>query len=470
MPFFNREAELDFLEERYRSGRAELLILYGRRRVGKTELLRHFARDKAPVFFVATLGSQAAHMASFSEVLSHRFADVLGAGVRFDSWEAIFRFLGSRAREERLLVILDEFPYLVQADPTLPSVLQKLWDEELRHTQLFLVLCGSSVSFMEGELLAQKSPLYGRRTGQYLLLPFEAREAGLFFPGKSPQERLEIYGILGGVPAYLEQFSPDQALAENVQRRILQKGSYLYDEVRFLLMEELREPKNYFAILRAIAMSKTRLHEIAQSAFGEGEARKAAFYLDTLQELRLVERRVPATETKPHKSRRGIYRLQDNFFRFWFRFVYPYMSALEAGQVELVWEEKIAPFLPEYMGQVFEEVARQYIARAAAQERLPFIPERVGAWWDGREEIDVVAVGEGGRKLLLGECKWSARPVDLPLLDDLRRKGEYLRQSAGLRRAELHYALFSREGFTKRLERRAREDSVLLVTPADIFA
>ncbi len=470
MPFFNREAELDFLEERYRSGRAELLILYGRRRVGKTELLRHFARDKAPIFFVATLGSQAAHMASFSEVLSHRFADVLGAGVRFDSWEAIFRFLGSRAREERLLVILDEFPYLVQADPTLPSVLQKLWDEELRHTQIFLVLCGSSVSFMEGELLAQKSPLYGRRTGQYLLLPFEAREAGLFFPAKSPQERLEIYGILGGVPAYLEQFSPDQALAENVQRRILQKGSYLYDEVRFLLMEELREPKNYFAILRAIAMSKTRLHEIAQSAFGEGEARKAAFYLDTLQELRLVERRVPATETKPHKSRRGIYRLQDNFFRFWFRFVYPYMSALEAGQVELVWEEKIAPFLPEYMGQVFEEVARQYIARAAAQERLPFIPERVGAWWDGREEIDVVAVGEGGRKLLLGECKWSARPVDLPLLDDLRRKGEYLRQSAGLRRAELHYALFSREGFTKRLERRAREDSVLLVTPADIFA
>lgn len=464
MEFVNRVQELDLLHELHRSERSELFVLYGRRRVGKTELLRAFCRDKRHLFFVGDLSPDRELLAAFSQRLWEFAQGEAEPGFTFPTWEAAFRYLAGLARNERLVVVLDEFPYLVEANRALPSILQKIWDELLKDSLAMLVLCGSTVGFMEREVLGHRSPLYGRRTGQYLLEPMTFADAAAFFPRRDPFWRVEAFAVLGGVPAYLAQFREVDDLLEGVGRHILRKGAFLYDEPRFLLMQELREPANYFSLLRAIAGGKTRINEIAQaSALADRGA--VSRYLDTLRDLGIVERVVPVTEDAPHKSRKGVYRIRDQFFRFWFRFVYPYRSELEEGEGERVLESRIRPYLPEFVGPAFEEVARQQVRTLARQGRLPFQPVRMGAWWSGDEEIDLVAFDEQGGALLAGECKWWGGPVGRNVLSELKRKtGVMLAQTAGRWRQppQITYALFSKAGFTPELAEAARREPVLL--------
>jgi AAA+ ATPase superfamily predicted ATPase len=271
------------------------------------------------------------------------------------------------------------------ANPAFPSILQRLWDTRLRNTHIFLILCGSTISLMEREVLTYRAPLYGRRTGQYLLVPLEFLTLDSFFPHYSPEELVTAYAVLGGTPAYLRQFDDDAPLAANIEGRILTPQTYLYDEARFLLLQEVREPHAYFAILEAMARGNTRPNEIAQAA-GLGGGAAAMPYVKTLMDLRLVERRVPATERYPHKSRKGHYRIGDPFFRFWFRFVYPHRSALEEGRTHQTLERHVLPHLDQFTSEVFEEICRRHLWRL----ELPFVPERVGrggvpraksTWW-----------------------------------------------------------------------------------------
>ncbi|HID61668.1 MAG TPA: ATP-binding protein [Anaerolineae bacterium] len=460
--FIDRERELAMLEERYSSKQAEMFVLYGRRRVGKTELLRAFCQGKRHVFFVADLGSEALLLTAFSRTIGEY---LLGPGVplAFSTWDAAFEYLADAAQTERLVVVLDEFGYLAQANPAFPSILQRLWDTRLKDTRIFLVLCGSYVSLMEREVLAYRAPLYGRRTGQYLLMPLDFPEATLFFPGYSPDDLVTTYAVLGGTPAYLRQFDDRCPLLENIRDRILTPQTYLYDEPRFLLLQEVREPRSYFAILEAMARGNTRPNEIAQAA-GLGGGATAMPYLKMLMELRLVERRVPATTRHPHKSRKGLYRLSDPFFRFWFRFVYPHRSALEEGRIAQVLEQHIAPRLDEFTADVFEEICRRHTWRL----ELPFIPERVGAWWSARGEVDVVAISDEARAVLVGECKWSAKPVGTNIFDELRRKAQLLQREGFWER--VYYALFSRAGFTKALQETVVQEEVILISPQDLSA
>lgn len=462
--FVNRAAELRLLEELHASGRAELFVLYGRRRVGKTELLRAFCRGRRHLFFVADQTPDREQLAAFSRRLW-----ALGQGepeedFTFPSWEAAFRFLAGLARDERLVVVLDEFPYLVEANRALPSILQKVWEEVLQASRVMLVLCGSFVGFMEREVLAHRSPLYGRRTGQYLLEPLGVADAAAFFPGRDAVWQIETCAVLGGVPAYLSQFRGVDDLMDGIASRILRKGTFLYDEPRFLVMQELREPANYFSLLRAVAGGKTRLNEIARaSALPDRGA--ASRYLDTLRELGILEHAVPVTEDVPHKSRKGVYRLRDPFFRFWFRFVHPYRSELEEGEAEAMLRQRVAPRFPEFVGPVFEEVARQHVRALGRRDGLPFRPARVGAWWDAGEEIDVVAVDEEGTALLAGECKWWQGPVGEDLLGELKQRvAVLLGRTAGRWRQppRVFYALFSRAGFTPELRAAAAREGVLL--------
>ncbi len=454
--FVNRERELASLEQAYASDNAELYVLYGRRRVGKTELLREFCRGKRHVFFVADLGTEAQALAELTRQISQLAfgrTDAIGA---FPTWDAAFELLAQLARDERLVVVLDEFTYLIGPNPAVPSILQRLWDITLKDTRLMLVLCGSYVGMMERHVLAYRSPLYGRRTAQWHLQPFTFVEATGLLGGLNPADQLRAYGILGGVPAYLLQFETRRSLLDNVEQRILTTGTFLYDEPRFLLLQELGEPHRYFAVLEAIAAGKTRLNEIAQAA---GLAvTSVPFYLTTLRELGLVARDVPATETQPHKSRRGVHRLLDNYFRFWFRFVYPNRSLLErseAGQVR----GRIAGELDLFLGQPFEEICREHVWRLSREERLAFTPRTVGSWWNEREQIDVVAIGDSD--ILLGECKWSSRPVGTNILDELFRRSEVIARSGSWIR--IHYILFSRSGFTPALRARAEAEGVILI-------
>jgi len=460
--FTNRERELEALKRSYASDRAELYVLYGRRRVGKTELLRAFCQGKRHIFFIADLGTEASALAEFTRQISQFAYDRFDAITPFSSWDAAFEFLVPLAAEERLVVVLDEFTYLIDANPAVPSILQRLWDTRLRETQLMLILCGSYVGMMEQHVLAYRAPLYGRRTAQWHLQPLSFWDAMRFFPRFDATDQVRAYAALGGVPAYLLQFDDGMPLLRNIEQRILTPGTFLYDEPRFLLLQELRDPHRYFSVLEAIAQGRTRQNEIAQAA---GIAPSSiAFYLTTLRELGLVERIVPATEKHPHKSKRGLYRLLDHYFRFWFRFVYANRSLLGRGeltQVRRQVEEQLDPFT----GPAFEAVCREYIWRLHRKGELSFTPRVVGSWWDRQEEIDLVAVGD--EDILVGECKWTTRSVGTNILDDLKRKAHPLIRRGNW--THTHYALFSRSGFTSALEARAKDKDVLLVGPESLL-
>ena len=459
--FINREEELAGLETHCRSGKAELFILYGRRRVGKTELLRVFCQGKPHIFFIATTASREAQLARFTgQVLT--FQDIPAAGLIFPSWDNAFERLAQLPG--RPVVVLDEFTYLVGGDPAIPSILQKAWDTVLRRSQVFLVLCGSYVGMMEREVMGYRSPLYGRRTGSWMLDPLSLTAAAQFVPAYDPVQAIETWAILGGTPFYLETFDDRLSVLENVRRQILHPRSLLHDEPRLLLMEELREPRNYFSILQAIAHGRTRRNEIAQAAHLPPAS--VGKYLHVLRGLRIVERRMPVTETRPDKSRRGIYRIADPFLRFWFRFVHPFKDRLELGWLDAVVNEEVRPNLDSFVAEPFEEAAHEYIARQAQQRVLPFSLSRLGRWWSPQGEIDLVGWNERTRDLVVGECKWTERPVGVNILDELRGKVSLLPGGPWNR---VMYVLFAKRGFTEALQARSAEGEVLLVTAADIL-
>jgi len=262
------------------------------------------------------------------------------------------------------------------------------------------------------------------------------------------------------VPAYLQCFDDAQSIETNVKEQILRPGRFLYEEPQFLLMAELREPRNYFAVLQTIAQGNTRPNAIAQAS-GVGDARTISKYLAVLRDLRFIEREVPVTETQPHKSRRGIHRLCDPFLRFWFRYVIPSRGELDQGQADLVWETRIAPTLADFTGPAFEIVARQMLWRWAKIGRLPFTVEQVGGWWTRHHQVDVVALSRRERALLVGECKWRVKSVGTNVLDDLKRAASPLVSTGEWE--QVTYALFSKTGFTDALLHFATTDPTVLL-------
>ena len=461
--FVDREPELTQLETLYTSGRAELFVLYGRRRVGKTELLRAFCTDKPHLFFIATLSSDHDQLAAFSQQVYRLTHPAVPEGFTYPSWEAALRALADAP--ERVIVIMDEFTYLISGNKALPSILQKVWDETLRTSHVMLILCGSYIGMMETEVMGYQAPLYGRRTGSALLEPLAVRAVSAFFPHYAPSARMEAWAVLGGMPYYLSAFSDQVDIFTNIQRQILERQGLLYAEPRLLLLEELREPRNYFSILRAIAFGRTRLNEISLGA-GVGTSPVTARYLDILQQMHLVERRVPATETQPEKSKKGLYHIADPFLRFWFRYVHPYQSSLDLGMAEGILTQRVRPTFDQFVSYAFEEATRAYLAQRARRGQLPFLPERIGSWWDAQGEIDVVAISDHEQSLWVGECKWSNHPVGVDILEALQRK-------ASLHLAKppwkITYGLFSKSGFTPALQQRAEVEGVQLVQVDQFF-
>lgn len=467
MPFVNRQDELKYLRSQAESHRAELVIVYGRRRVGKTELLRHFCASLPHLFFVASQTTSEQLLRDLSTQLADLADSPVPPGTVLQDWSSAFRVFGRLARDRRFVVILDEFPYLLRAEPAVASHLQNLWDTELRRTKLMLVLCGSHVSVMESEVLGQRSPLYGRRTGQWRVRPLGYRDAALFFPKYAREDQLTAYGVLGGMPAYLEQFDPSKPLSTNIVERVLSRGSMLYEEAYFLLQAELREASRYHAALSALASGGTRHQDVARAIFGAKGRASAQPYLNRLEGLGMVERVVPATVRNPQRTRDAIYRISDPFLRFWFRSAAPNRSALEQGRAREVWEQRIQPTLSEHMGPVFEECARAHTWHLARAGQLRFQPDAVGSWWDGKEEIDVASVRHSTKEAYLAECTWSAGAVHPREVDDLRRKAAYFQTRTGYLPRGL--ALYARRQFSQPAVRRAQEMGVVLRTVADLY-
>jgi AAA+ ATPase superfamily predicted ATPase len=441
--FVNRVSELDLLEKRFASRKAEFFVLYGRRRVGKTELLAHFCEGRRSIFFVADLGSEISLRTALSSAVNTTLFGPNQINAVYSTWEDLFQALAQAAKTKRLVVVLDEFPYLVTAYPPLATILQRVWDQILKNSQIMLVLCGSYIGMMEETVLGYQAPLYGRRTGQYLLEPLQFKDARLFYPAFNLEDQVRAFAVYGGTPAYLHTLLSQLSLKENILDGILSRGSFLYDEVHYILQQGLREPRNYFAILQAIAAGKTRLNEIKQATGIEG----VTAYLDTLQQLHLVERVVPVTETQPQKSRRGIYRLKDHYLRFWFRYVHPNRSQLEPGGARVILESQVMPEIDHFTSLTFEEVCQQFFWQSGLSGKLPFVPTNIGKWWNANEEVDIVVLEE--TNAILVECKWTSKPVGVDILADLERKAELLRPE--LEKHQIRFALCSRSGFTPQM-------------------
>ncbi|MBI4121787.1 MAG: ATP-binding protein [Parcubacteria group bacterium] len=453
MLFINREEELGVLHEAWGRNAANLYVVYGKRRVGKTELIRQFIKDKPAVYYLADKRSQRDQLAELGRLFGAQFSDFLVEKQGFTDWLDVLRYLKEKAVSPFIFAV-DEFTYLVEGDKSIPSVFQKGWDEYLKDSKVTLILSGSSISMMESEVLGYSSPLYGRRSGQILVQPLNFQNSWKFFPGLSFKEFLEIFSVTGGMPAYLLQIDPAQNLRANLTEKIFAKAAFLHSEVEFLLREELREPRYYLSILRAISFGKTKFGEIVNETGIEKS--NLTKYLGTLEQLKLIERLVPVTEKNREKSRKGLYFITDNFVRFWFQFVFAYKSNLEIGQLDEV-NRKLDEQFHLLTSNVYEEVCRELVRKAEAQ-LFPF--ERVGKWWEAAEEIDIVAINDQTKEILFGEVKWSEKPVGTNIYEALKAKAAKVEWNAGERKER--FVLFSKSGFTAAMRELAKQEDVVL--------
>jgi hypothetical protein len=452
MEFVDRDAELSFLDGKWLERKAQLIVLWGKRRVGKTELVKQFIQDKPHVYFLSESTSGQEQLKRFSRALGGFFREPLLETRGFADWEESFAYV--RAKKKRFVLVVDEFPYLVASNPGVVTLFQKAWDEYWSQSEVFLILLGSSIAMMENEVLGYRSPLYGRRTGQWRVDPMDFDVIGAFRRQKPFTDRVYHFAVAGGIPAYWLAFDPHKNFTGNLENRVLKKGETLYDEVEFILREELREPRIYFALLQAISQGKRRLSEIVNSTgIPQSAANK---YLGVLADLRLVEREVPVTEAKPLKSKKGLYTITDEFFRFWFRFVFPKRAEIEMGRIPEV-RRQIMEGLAVYLGGIYEKIARQRLTRHM-DGLFPFAA--VGRWWDRNDEIDLVALNPDRNAILFVEVKWGRKAVGTNILDDLKRKAAGVQWGKAGRRES--FCLFSNSGFTDPLLKRARSEAVIL--------
>ena len=457
MPFFNREQELQFLERKYRENGAQLIVIYGKRRVGKTELAKQFFKDKPHLYFLADKLPEATQLSDLAVKIGGHFDDAFLVERGFERWEQFFVYLKRKTAAERLIVVIDEFPYLTESNPAVPSLFQKGWDEYLKDTRIFLLLLGSSVSMMESQVLGQKAPLYGRRTGQIRVQPFSFKELLAMLPKKTFEERLSYWAALGGIPLYLARFDQQNGFFENVHRFILTKGEPLYEEVEFILREELKEPRNYFSILRAIALGKRKMGEIVNET---GLAKNIlSKYLAVLRDLRIAGKEIPVTELQPEKSKQGLYSIIDNFFKFWFRFVFLNKSLLEEGQTVVVLKKIQADFA-HFLAAAYEEILPEILQRALQNQGVSLYFPHAGRWWQANQEIDLVALNPEEKTILFGEAKWTNKPVGTNIFEELAAKSELVEWQKKMRKS--HFALFSKSGFTPAMIKLAKERGVFL--------
>ena len=467
MDFIGRTSELATLNAELEHG-SGFVVIYGRRRVGKTTLIKEFIKDKRAFYFLATTESEAQSMKRFAGVLSRTTKNPMLSKVRFTDWLDLFQVVAGDHPDEKKVLVIDEFPYLVKTNPDFPSILQNAWDEVLKDHNVMLVLCGSLISMMKKHALAYDSPLYGRRTAQIRLMPLQFTDV-YAAQNLSFEQAVEQYAITGGVPKYMEFFQTDEPLVEQIRRVVLSKNGFLYEEPDFLLNEEVQTPINYFSVLKAISDGNHKLSKIGMTM--EQDTSAITPYLKTLIDLGFVIKNVPITEKNPERSRKSLYYVSDNFIRFWFRYVYPFKGELELDNQQIVLDEMGKDFKQKFVAFAYESICRNIFAELCRKGQIDFEPSRIGSYWrndnEGDTEIDVAAVDHQHKRLFLGECKYHAKPVDVAVYSALQEKGQSKELTAAFKGYEIVYGLFSKSGFTDRLVEMAAENSDLILIQED---
>jgi len=458
--FIDRVSEMETLQSEYDRKGSSLVIMYGRRRVGKTTLITEFIKDKKALFFLASEESEAQNRNAFKERAAAFIDSDLLKNAEVKNWDMIFKAIMDSAFNTKPVIVMDEFQYIGKANPAFPSIFQRIWEEILKNKSVMVILCGSLISMMESQTLAYNSPLYGRRTAQIRLKQIPFRYYQEFFSDKSRKELIEMYAVTGGVPKYIELFSEKGDIFQSIQNCILNRSGYLYNEPYFLLQQEVTEVGSYFSIIKAIAAGNSKLAAI--STVLEIKATSLTKYLKTLIDLDILEREVPVTEDNPEKSKRGLYKIKDNYIRFWFAFVYPNISFIESENSRIVMDKIRKGFITSHTAFVYEDVCKERMWDLNAEGFWPFHFTKIGRWWDGKNEIDIAAIDPEEHNLILGECKYWQEPVGITVLEELEKKSANVEWQRNKR--QVWFVLFSAGGFTDKLKEVAagRKDLLLV--------
>lgn len=457
--FIGRKIELKQLNEQYNSNRFEFAVIYGRRRIGKTSLIQEFIKDKKALFFTGLETTQKQNLVNLSQVILQSSLD----DITFNSFQAALENVFEKAKKERIIFVIDEYPYLANTYPAISSILQLLIDKNKEDSKLFLILCGSSLSFMEEQVLGYQSPLYGRRTSQYKIKPFSFFETCDYFNSFSYEEKAFIYGLTSGIPLYISLFRENKSLKQNIIDIFLSSNGYLFEEPTNLIKQECRDPSTYNSIIQAIATGATKLSEISNQV--GIETGLCTTYIKKLISLGIIIKDYPIY--KPSKKQ-TIYLLEDHMFQFWYKFILPNISLINIGMGEKVYE-KIEPHFYEFMGYIFEDICKQYLWFLNIREELPLFFLKLGRWWGNdprikaKAEIDILAYNDENQ-ILLGECKWRNEEIDKKVLEKAIFRSELFSFP------NKFIYLFSKTGFTSYcLEYAKTNPSIHLVTFQDII-
>ena len=457
--FIDREQEMETLVEEYNREGSSLVIMYGRRRVGKTTLISEFIKGKNALFFLASQESEVQNRNLFKEKAAEFINSDLLHNATVSDWDTIFKAIIETKFETKPIIVIDEFQYIGKSNSAFPSIMQRIWDGLLKDKSVMLILCGSLITMMKEQTLEYSSPLYGRRTAQIKLkqIPFSYYEN--FFPNKESKELIEMYSVTGGVPKYIESLREEKDIYSAIKKYVLNPSSYLYDEPHFLLQQEVTEIGSYFSLIKTIAAGNSKLSAIATAL--ELPQTRLTKYLKTLIDLDILEREVPITEENPDKSKKGLYRIKDNFIKFWFAFIYPNLSFLESGNTEIVMKKIEKGFVSGQVSFVYEDICRQKMWKMNADEVWPFTFSKIGRYWDNNTEIDIAALDPDGKNLILGECKYWKEPVGINIFADLEEKAKKVAWNKNNRKT--WYILFSTGGFTPELKElaKSRNDIIL---------
>lgn len=465
--FIGREKELNELEKLYAADQFQMPVIYGRRRIGKSTLIQEFAKNKKAVLFTAIESSAQRNLELFSQNIYKILAPELPALSAFPTFEAAFDFLNEFARKERLIVVIDEYPYLAAADKSISSILQLYIDQKFKDGKMYLILCGSSMSFMENQVLGYQSPLYGRRTAQFKIQPFDYETSSRFVPGYSPEDKALVYGVTGGVPRYLELFTSDISVHENIVRLFFNDSGYLYEEPGNLLKQELREAGTYNTVIEAVAAGANRINEISTKTHLDPPT--VSYCLKTLISLEIVEKENSITDENNRKK--VSYMISDQMFRFWYRFVPDGISMIVSRDGESYYEQAVKPLLSDYMGKVFENMCKKYLMEMSRQRKLPFIVLKVGRWWGNNpikkqeEEIDLIGINNIEKRMILGECKYRKEKLSLETLRKLEERSSLLPGYW-----QQHFILFSKSGFTDTISKYAEDHNIILITLEEMYS
>lgn len=461
--FHCREKELHDLNKRYQKDNFECIVVYGRRRVGKTALINEFCKDKPTVFFSALNASSQENLEALSKAIYEKEHPGMENAPVYQNFDAAFSEITRMSKDERLVFVIDEYPYLAKANKSISSRLQHIIDHIWKDGKLFLILCGSSMSFMEYQVLGYESPLYGRRTGQFKIQALSYKEMTEFNPALTCEQQALVYGITGGIPHYINKLDVRDDVDEALKENLFNTSSYLFEEPENLLKQELREPAIYNSVIAAIAGGASHSNEISTKV--GVDATVCAKYLKVLLDLGILKKKTPITE-KPGKK--TVYAIGDNFFRFWYRFVPQNTSAISAGRIDRIYDAVIKKHYSDYMGHIFEQMCQEYLFLYA--DELPIILSDIGQWWgnDAKEkkeiEIDIVGTPTEGKEYLIGSCKYRNEPIGIDELELMRHYAEVFGKGE-----KYHYYIFSKSDFTQGLKDAADRGEVKLVSLQDMY-